>query len=193
MAFTFVNGFYKTPLRSSLLSYSLTFMFTWPFSLRSCCNCSIHCHQHTCAYSAATLSTFAAPTLRLFAPWLLSRRGLILMNHLLWVVISWHSECWNINQKLLLLKRKGRRRCCLCSSTVPGNIVTVFATLLPAAHVWSVGVRDWARDPAVGNKTQFNHQMEKREQKALSNIIVTSSWQRRDIDNESGLGVDRKQ
>lgn len=81
----------------------------------------------------------------------------------------------------------------MCSSTVPGNIVTVFATLLPAAHVWSVGVRDWACDPAVGNKTQFNHQMEKHEQKALSNIIVTSSWQRRDTDNESGLGVDRKQ
>lgn len=50
---------------------------------------------------------------RRFAPWLLSRRGLILMNHLLWVVISWHSEHWNNNQ-IISLKRKGRRRCCRC-------------------------------------------------------------------------------
>lgn len=53
-------------------------------------------------------------TVRLFAPWLLSRRGLILMNHLLLAVISWHSECWNDIQKLLLKKKRGRRSCCRC-------------------------------------------------------------------------------
>lgn len=41
----------------------------------------------------------------------------------------------------------------MCSSAVPVDIVTVDATLLPAAHMWSVGVGVSACDPAVGNKT----------------------------------------
>lgn len=59
-----------------------------------------------CLFYSHFKHIYCTHTVRLFAPWLLPGRGLILMNHLLWVVISRHSECWNNNQNLFLLKEK---------------------------------------------------------------------------------------
>lgn len=76
-------------------------------------------------------------------------------------------------QSLLLKKKKKEEEALQMCSSIPVNIA-VFATLL-CAVICVVG--DWARDPAVGNKTHFNHGWSRKEQKALSDNIVTCSWQ----------------
>lgn len=51
----------------------------------------------------------------------------------------------------------------MCCSTVPVNAFSVFAMLLCAVIC---GVGDSARDPAVGDKTHFNHGMEQQRTKS---------------------------
>lgn len=105
-----------------------------------------------CASFAATSDTFTAPTLGgdLHLD-LCLRKGLILMAHLLWVAVSWHSELSNMFQSLFFLYK-------MCCSSVP-----LFAMLLCAVIC---GVGDSARDPAVGDKTHFNHGMEQQRTKS---------------------------
>lgn len=110
-----------------------------------------------CASFAATSDTFTAPTLggNLHLD-LCLRKGLILMTHLLWVVVSLHSEFSNMFSSLFFFLK-------VCCSTVPVNVFSVFAMLLCAVIC---GGGDWARDPAVGDKTHFNYGMEQQRTKS---------------------------
>lgn len=110
------------------------------------------------------------------------RKALILMTHLLWVAVSWHSDFSNTFQSLFLLSK-------MCCRTVPVDVFSVFAMPLCAAIC---GVGDWARDPAVGDKTHFNHGMEQQRTKSslrqYCDVFLAEArlWQR-------GLRVEGKQ